>query len=95
MPSVMFFYPPTLSLPEFSYQIDVYICSEPFYKIWTELKWTKINSSVIPKCLPDMFIMIVILVIDSLLKLTATKTKLKVFSPPCSLFYLNCNFDLP
>ena len=64
--------------------------SAPFYSIWTELKWGKISWKTIPACLPDMFIMVIILVIDSLLKLTATKTKLKVFL--LNLFVVLC-FD--
>lgn len=45
-----------------------------FYQVWTELKWEHINYNAIPLIMVDLCIMIIILVIDSLLKLASTKT---------------------
>lgn len=49
-----------------------------FWQIWTELKFEHIAWDCIPRCLPDMAIMILILILDSFLKLSSTKGALKV-----------------
>lgn len=49
-----------------------------FWQIWTELKWEHIAWQCIPRCLPDMAIMTLILILDSFLKLSSTKGALKV-----------------
>jgi hypothetical protein len=50
----------------------------PFQAIWTSMDWSKINYNAIPAIMTDLCIMIVILVIDSLLKLSSTKTGCQV-----------------
>jgi len=50
----------------------------PFYKVWTSMEFAKINFNAIPLIMIDLCIMIVILVIDSLLKLSSTKTGCQV-----------------
>ena len=49
-----------------------------FWQIWTELKFEHIAWDCIPRCLPDMAIMVLILILDSFLKLSSTKGALKV-----------------
>ena len=49
-----------------------------FYQVWSEVKVQHINFSSLPYIAVDMCIMIIILIIDSLLKLASTKTALKI-----------------
>ena len=49
-----------------------------FWQIWAQLKFEHIAWGCIPRCIPDMAIMILILILDSFLKLSSTKASLKV-----------------
>ena len=51
---------------------------DSFYMLFSELRFAHISGSAIGKCVPDLIICLVILVIDSFLKLGATKTKLGI-----------------
>ena len=52
--------------------------SAPFYSVWTELKFEHIDYNAIPFIMVDLCIMVIILVIDSLLKLASTKSGCKL-----------------
>ena len=45
-----------------------------FFEVWTRLEWQHVNYAAIPHIMVDLCIMIIILVIDSLLKLASTKS---------------------
>ena len=56
------------------------VAQDPFFDQFRYLRWAHIDGGSVAKCVPDLVISCVILVIDSFLKLGATKTKLAILS---------------